>query len=73
MRPSRASTPFHPGRDEVDEQREVVDAGVALGEQVALERRKPAEQLVHQTADLGEVAADRLRFAANRVGDAVGQ
>ena len=45
--------------DEVDEQREVVDAGVPLGEQVALDALEPADQLVHQAADLGEVAADR--------------
>src|SRR5262249_10819893 len=55
------------GRDEVDEQGQVVDARVAFGEQVALERRKPSKHLVHQAADLGEIAADRLRLAAYRL------
>ena len=44
-------------RDEVDEQREVVDARVPLGEQVALEPLEPADRLVQQAADLGEVRA----------------
>ena len=45
------------GREQVDEQAEVVDARVALREHVALEALEPAEQLVHQAADLGELAA----------------
>ena len=44
-------------RDEVDEQGEVVDARVPLGEHVALEPLEPADRLVQQAADLGEVAA----------------
>ena len=53
------------GRDEVDKEREVVDAGVPLGEQVAFQRRQPPQQLVHQAADLGEVPPNRLGLAAN--------
>ena len=48
-----------PGGEEVDEQPEVVDARMSLREHVALEPLEPAEQLVHQPAHLGELAADR--------------
>jgi S-adenosylmethionine:tRNA ribosyltransferase-isomerase len=57
------------GGDEVDEQGEVVDARVALGEEVAFKGGQAAQQLVGQAADLGEVAADRLRLAADGVLD----
>ena len=77
MRARRCSTPRQPERDEVDEEREVVDACVPLGEQVALDPLEPADQLVHQAADLGEVAADRADLRAQpvlqRVADAARQ
>ena len=38
------------GGDEVDEKREVVDARIALGQEVALERRQAADELVRQAA-----------------------
>jgi S-adenosylmethionine:tRNA ribosyltransferase-isomerase len=57
--------------DQVDEQRQVVHACIPLGEQIAFERREPPEQLVHQAADLREVAADRLRLAADDLFDAL--
>ncbi len=44
--------------DEVDEQCEIVDARVALGEQVAFEPLEAADCLVHQPPHLGEVARD---------------
>ena len=46
------------GGEEVDEEAEIVDARVSLREDVALETLEPAEQLVHQPAHLGELAAD---------------
>ena len=47
------------GRDQVDEQREVVDAGVPLGEHVALDPLEPAEHAFDQPAHLGDLPADR--------------
>lgn len=61
---------FPAGGDEVDEEGEVVHTSVALGEEVVLERREPAKELVHQAADLGEVAADGMRLCANGIADA---
>ena len=62
-----------PGRDEVDEEREIVDARVALGEEVTLERRHAPQKLIHQTADLGEVPPDGLRLVADRLLHLAGQ
>ena len=65
------------GRDEVDEEREVIDAGVPLGEQVALQPLEPADHLVHQAAYLGEVTGDGEHLLAqavlHRVADADGE
>jgi len=55
------------GRDEVDEQREVVDAGVPLREQVPLDALESPDDLVHQAADLGEVATDRRHLCTEAV------
>jgi hypothetical protein len=52
------------GADEVDEKRKVVDAGVPLGEDVALEAFEPTNGLVEQSADLGDVARDRQHLRA---------
>jgi S-adenosylmethionine:tRNA ribosyltransferase-isomerase len=57
------------GGDEIDEEREIVDAAVPLGEEVALEPLEAAQRLVQQATDLGQVAADRLRLAAHSVLD----
>ena len=59
------------GGDEVDEEREVVDARVPLGEQVALEPLEPADELVHQAAHLGEVAGDGQHLLAQAVLDSL--
>ncbi len=65
------------GGDEVDEEREVVDAGVPLGEQVAFQPLEPADQLVHQAAHLGEVTGNGEHLLAqavlHRVADADGE
>jgi S-adenosylmethionine:tRNA ribosyltransferase-isomerase len=60
-------------RDEIDEEREIVHAGIPLRKQVAVDAFQTADDLVHQAADLGEVAPHRLRFVAHRVADACGQ
>ena len=57
------------GRDEVDEQAEVVDARVALREDVSLEPLEPPEHLVHQAADLGELASERPRCGGDALLD----
>ena len=41
---------------EIDEERKIVDARVALREKVALEAFEPPDRLVQQAADLGDVA-----------------
>ena len=55
------------GRYEVDQQREVVDARVPLGEHVAFEPLEPPDHLVEQPADLGEVPSDRQHLGAKAV------
>jgi S-adenosylmethionine:tRNA ribosyltransferase-isomerase len=54
---------------EVDEQREIVDARVALGEEVALEPLEAADRLIQQTAHLGDVACHREDLGAQAVAD----
>ena len=65
-RSSRASTPRQPGAHEVDEKREVVDARVPLGEELALEPLESSDRLVQQPADLGDVPRDRKHLGAER-------
>ena len=55
------------GADEVDEKREVVDTGVALGEEVALEALEAPDRLVQQPADLGDVARDGQHLGAQPI------
>jgi S-adenosylmethionine:tRNA ribosyltransferase-isomerase len=55
------------GADQVDEQGEVVDAGVPFAEQIGLEPLEAADDLVHQAADLGEIPADGTRLLADAV------
>ena len=61
------------GGDEIDEEREVVDACVALRERIALDPLEPAEYLIHQPADFGEMPGDGTSLCrdavANRVAD----
>lgn len=47
------------GAHEVDEQREIVDARVALRQKVVLEPLEAPDRLVQQPADLGNMARDR--------------
>ena len=54
-------------RHEVDEEGEIVDAGVPLTEEVSLDPLEAADQLVHEAADLGEVAADGHDLCAKPV------
>ena len=60
-----------PGGDEIDEQGEVVDARVPLGEEVALDALEPAEELVHQAAHLCEMARHREHLRPQPVLDGV--
>ena len=55
--------------DEVDEQGEIVDARMALGEEVSLQALEPADGLVQETADLRHVPRDREDFRAQAVAD----
>ena len=64
---------FPPGCDEVDEQGEIVDARIALGEEVALDAFEAPDDLVHEPTDLGQIASDRLRLVADRFPDAGGE
>ena len=87
MRPSRARCALEAreprvdaapaGADEVDEKREVVDARVALGEEIALDPLESADRLVQQAADLGDVARDgkdlRSHAVAHRCTDVLGK
>ena len=61
------------GGDEIDEQREVVDARVPLGEDVSLDPLKPADDLVGQATDLGEVTGARPEVLAEPVLDRLWQ
>jgi S-adenosylmethionine:tRNA ribosyltransferase-isomerase len=56
-----------PRGDQVDQEGEVVDAGVALREEVALETLEPADRLVQEAADLGDVPRDREDLDAQPV------
>jgi hypothetical protein len=44
---------------EIDEQREVVDARVALCEEISFEALEPADRLVEKPTDLRDVSCDR--------------
>ena len=72
MRASRWSTPRQP-----EEEREIVDARVPLGEQIAFDALEAADQLVHQAAHLGEMPRDGQHLFAqavlHRVADARGE
>src|SRR4029079_1050539 len=61
------------GGDEIDEQGEVVDARVPLGEDVSLDPLEPADDLVRQAAHLGEVTGARPEVLAESVLDPRGQ
>ena len=58
-----------PRRDEIDEQGKVVDARVALGEDVLFEPLQAARHVVEETADLGELTADRKHLTTESFTD----
>jgi S-adenosylmethionine:tRNA ribosyltransferase-isomerase len=53
--------------DEVDEEREIVDAGVTLGEELAFEPLESPDRLVEQAAYLGDVPGDGQYFGPHAV------
>ena len=55
------------GADEVDEQRQIVHAGVTLGEEVPLESLEPSDRLVEQATDLRDVSRHGQHFGAQTV------
>jgi S-adenosylmethionine:tRNA ribosyltransferase-isomerase len=55
--------------DQIDEEREVVHAGVSLREQLALEPLETPYRLVEQASDLCDVTSDRKDFGAKTVAD----
>jgi S-adenosylmethionine:tRNA ribosyltransferase-isomerase len=61
------------GGDQVDEESEIVDSRVALGEQIAVDLLETADDLVHEASDLGEIASDGLRLVAHRLAHTGGQ
>ena len=50
---------FPARRDQLDHEREIVDARVPLCEQVALEPLEPSDRLVQEASDLGQLTRDR--------------
>ncbi len=52
---------------EIDEKCEIVDAGVALREKVALDSLEPPDRLVEEAADLGDMACHRQHFGSHAV------
>jgi len=61
------------GGDQVDEEREVVHARVSVGDRIRLDVLEPADHLVHEAADLGEVPADRDDLLAQALLNAIRQ
>src|SRR5207247_6604991 len=54
-------------RDQVDEQRQVVDSRVPLSQEVDLEPFQAPDRLTREPAHLGELLRNRSRFGANAV------
>ena len=59
------------GGDEVDEQREVVHAGMPLGQEVVLEAFQAADRLPGQAAYLCKLPADRSCLDAHALADRI--
>ena len=57
------------GADEVDEQREIVDARMALGEKLTLDPLETPDGLVEQASHLGDMAGDGEHLGAQPVAD----
>ena len=58
------------GRDQVDQEREIVDTRVAVGQQIAVDPFELPDDAVHEPANLGEVARHGLCLVADRIADA---
>jgi len=59
LEPLQAVVEATPARaHEVDEEGEIVDAGMPLGEELTLQPLEPADRLVHQATDLGDLSCD---------------
>jgi S-adenosylmethionine:tRNA ribosyltransferase-isomerase len=58
------------GRDQVDQEREIVDTRVAVRRQIAVDPFELPNDAVHEPANLGEVARHRLCLVADRIADA---
>ena len=61
------------GRDEVNEETEVVDTRMPLGEEVALDPLEATDDLVHEAPHLGEMAGARPEVLAQPVLDRLGE
>ena len=57
------------GAHEVDEQREIVDTRMPLGEKLALDPLETADGLVQQSSHLGDMAGDGEHLGAKSVAD----
>ena len=55
--------------DEIDEEREILDAGAPLGLDVGLDVLQAADRLVREAANLGEAPRDRRGLGAHPVAD----
>ena len=77
----RLELPLHPSeplvdavparRDEVDEQGQVIDASVPLGEEVVLEPLQAADRLSGETTYLCQLTADRSSLGADALANGV--
>ena len=61
--------PTPAGAHEVDEQRQIVDARMTLGEKLSLDPLETADGLVEQSSHLGDMAGDREHLCAKPVAD----
>jgi S-adenosylmethionine:tRNA ribosyltransferase-isomerase len=61
------------GRDQVDQEREIVDTRIAVGQQFAVDPFELPDDTVHEPANLGEVARHGLCLVADRIADAARQ
>ena len=58
-------------RDEVDEQRQIIDASMPLGEEVVLEPLQAADRLPGETTNLCQLTADRRSLGADTLANGV--